>query len=296
MESIALTYRAHHARGTLIFDGPVGRAVVGAAAAVLVALVARRAGWLTARGGAVAVATGTAAAVAGWGWAALLVAYFVALSALTRIGRAEKAARGASTLPTDTARSGRQVAANGSVFALGALASYAGGSPVEPWAAIAALGALAASAADTAATETGMLWGGTPRALVGWAEVAPGTSGGVTVVGLVGAAAGALAVGGAAIALLHGLGVSSSVALGAVAAGGFAGSLGDSVLGATLQARRACERCGARTERTVHDCGGATRHAGGARWVTNDVVNLWATLVGAGVAVATAAAVAAIRS
>jgi uncharacterized membrane protein len=62
---------------------------------------------------------------------------------------------------------------------------------------------------------------------------------------------------------------------------GVLGGLADSALGATVQARRWCATCARETERDMHDCGTRTTHARGLRWITNDTVNLLATLVGA---------------
>jgi uncharacterized membrane protein len=73
-------------------------------------------------------------------------------------------------------------------------------------------------------------------------------------------------------------------ALAAVAVGGAAGAMADSLVGATLQERRWCDACARGTERHVHDCGAPTRLAGGLAVVDNDAVNLVATLVGAVVA------------
>ena len=70
----------------------------------------------------------------------------------------------------------------------------------------------------------------------------------------------------------------------AVAVGGVVGSLADSVLGASVQSRRRCDACNAWTERQVHRCGGATSHARGFAWLTNDSVNFCATAVGGAVA------------
>jgi uncharacterized membrane protein len=62
--------------------------------------------------------------------------------------------------------------------------------------------------------------------------------------------------------------------------GGLAGSLFDSLLGATLQGIYFCEECGKMTESAVHRCGQAARPLRGWAWLNNDVVNLTASLVG----------------
>src|SRR5258706_11550529 len=49
----------------------------------------------------------------------------------------------------------------------------------------------------------------------------------------------------------------------AVALGGVAGALADSVLGATVQSRRWCELCATATERLLNKCGPPTRQGGG---------------------------------
>jgi uncharacterized membrane protein len=67
----------------------------------------------------------------------------------------------------------------------------------------------------------------------------------------------------------------------AALAGGTAGMLADSLLGATLQASYFCPQCNKPTESRVHRCGTPTTLVRGQRWVTNDVVNLAGTLVGA---------------
>jgi uncharacterized membrane protein len=65
---------------------------------------------------------------------------------------------------------------------------------------------------------------------------------------------------------------------------GLAGSLADSVLGATLQAVYVCRGCGQRTEDRRHAHGSAAPAltlVHGLPLVTNDTVNLCASLVGA---------------
>jgi uncharacterized protein (TIGR00297 family) len=255
------------------------RALVGAALALAIALLAGRMGALSRSGQWAAVVTGALASIAGWGWAVLLVAYFVTSSALTRLGRATKAERTSSVLAPATERTALQVAANGAVFAVGAVVAV-----WVPGAALIALGALAASAADTWATEIGLLWGGAPRSVLTFAPLEPGSSGGVSGAGLAASALAAFLVAWSGSFLIAPIGIEASVALAAVAVGGVAGSLADSVLGASVQSRRRCDACDAWTERTVHRCGGVTRHARGLAWLTNDSVNLCATAVGGGVA------------
>jgi uncharacterized membrane protein len=93
-------------------------------------------------------------------------------------------------------------------------------------------------------------------------------------------------LGSAFVAVIFALvGWSSSVALAALL-GGFAGASVDTVLGATVQARRRCASCDAPTERAVHWCGAGTIHVGGARWLDNDIVNVFCTATGALVAMA----------
>ena len=63
-------------------------------------------------------------------------------------------------------------------------------------------------------------------------------------------------------------------------AGGVVGSLADSVLGASLQVRRWCDRCDSATEQPVHVCGTATRAVGGLPSIDNDTVNLLSVAIG----------------
>ncbi len=253
----------------------VVRAVLGIAAAAMVAAVARRAGSLSASGAAAAVLLGGVASAAGWSWAFLLVAYFVTASALSHWKRGVREARTGAVVAKGGARDAWQVLANGGVFGAAAAGSLLW--PHPAWVAAAA-GALAASAADSWGTEIGTVAGGTPRALLGWAPVPPGTSGAVSGAGTLATLAGAAVIGGLAQAAGW-----PAVAWPAIA-GGVAGAFADSLLGATVQQRRWCDTCHAATERSVHRCGSRTRVAGGFAWLDNDVVNLACTLVGAGIA------------
>lgn len=248
----------------------------------MIALAARRAGSLSSSGAAAAVVSGTVAVAAGWTWGALLILFFVAGSAASRVGGQAKVARLGDVVSKQGARDAVQVFANGGAFTAAAILHLAHPSPL---AMSLGAGALAAAAADTWATEFGALARTPPRSILDGRPVAPGMSGGMTALGTTASVAGAaLLAGGALLA-----GWPGRVALGALA-GGVAGALLDSLLGAALQARRRCPACDRLTERIVHGCGTPTAPAGGVAWMTNDVVNLLATLGGAGIASAIARA------
>jgi uncharacterized protein (TIGR00297 family) len=218
--------------------------------------------WLSPRGTFAALLVGGAvAAGSGWTGLVLLFAFFLSSTWLT---------------PGGGRRSAAQVAANGGVAAAAALLSR-----LNPIGTAAFAGALAAAAADTWSTEIGDRSRSAPRLVTTRVAVPRGTSGAVTWLGTAGGAAGAAFI--AAVAALLGLVDPRAAAF--VAAGGLAGAFADSLLGATLQARYRCPACGAVGETRRHGCGATGVLVSGLAWMTNDTVNLAATLVGAAVAV-----------
>lgn len=240
--------------------------VLAAALAAAVAFVASLLGALTVRGAAAAALVGTAILwPAGWAGFAVLGAYFVTTTLVSRIATA------AAPL-TDQAdrerRDARQVLANGGAAALGALAGLAvSGSGI--W--LVTL-ALAAAAADTWATAFGSLSSRPPRDLLRLTPVAPGTSGGVTWFGTSGGFVGAAVVGLVGTVVTG----SETIFLAAAAVGGLA-MLVDSALGSAVQAGYRCAACDRGTERPIHDCGAATTLTKGVRWIDNDLVNVAST-------------------
>jgi len=243
--------------------------VVGAS---IVALAARRVRALSTSGALAATIAGTIAILAGWSWGILLVAHFVVASALSKVGERRKSELVGRITEKGDQRDAAQVAANGAVYVIAALGYLFWHSPL--WYAV-GIGALAASAADTWATEIGTLAGRNPISIISGMRVPPGTSGGVSLAGTLASAGGALFIaGGATLARWP-------VPFTAVALGGLAGAVADSLLGATMQSRRWCDACMMATERSVHDCGNMTRHIGGLRGVDNDAVNAVCSAVGA---------------
>lgn len=246
------------------------RWLAGALAAAVLAAAAWRAGSLSARGAVAAFVVGWLACAAGWEWAALLLAFFVTGSALSRLP-SQREREVEEVVEKGAVRDPFQVFANGGVFALAAVGALLNPSAIWP---LAAAGALAAATADTWATEIGTRFGGTPRTILTGRAVRRGTSGAVSATGLLASAAGAALI----ATLAQALGIAGFAA---VLIAGVGGALADSLLGATVQERRMCHACGTMTERRLHPCGTESRHAGGIAGVNNDVVNLLATAIGA---------------
>ncbi len=243
--------------------------LLAAALAVAVALVGRALGWLTASGALTAAVVGSAVlAGAGLTGAALLGVFFVSGSLLTRIGARLR------SWPIDRqlgGRTARQVLANGGWAAVGAIVVSASdiGWPILA-------GSIAAAQADTWATEIGAYSRRSPRLVTSWQTVAPGTSGGITGLGTLGGALGAVTA--AAVAVLSGS--TPRVAM-ATLLGGISGMMVDSVLGATVQVRYFCITCEETGEQRVHSCGRSGERLTGSVWIDNDMVNLLATGAGA---------------
>lgn len=245
---------------------------------ILIAWAAWRAGSLSHSGAvAAAVTGGLIFGVGGLPWAVLLLTFFISSSALSHAfskrkrGLAEKFAKGSR-------RDWGQVLANGGLGALLALAHGVLPGAELPW--LAFVGAMAAVNADTWATELGVLSRSQPRLITTLRPVAVGESGAVSGLGLAASLAGALLIGLAAALFSPPEQFISLLA--AAALGGLAGSLIDSLLGATLQAIYWCPICEKETERhPEHTCGTETTLQRGWAWLENDRVNFACSLVGA---------------
>lgn len=235
-------------------------------------------------GGAVAACLvgGTIFALGGIWWAVLLVLFFVSSSLLSFFRASDGRKRQAAELfEKGGRRDAAQVCANGGMAALAAVFFF-----FQPGllAFGAFLGALATATADTWATEIGVLSTTPPRLVTTLAPVPPGTSGGVTPLGTAATVAGALFIGlGAVVASLFSSAQAPGHALAILLCaviGGTAGSLADSILGATVQAGYFCPVCRMSTESRVHRCGAQAQLIHGFAWINNDAVNFAATAVG----------------
>ncbi len=229
----------------------------------------------------------------GWAWGLVLIAFFVLSSVLSHYQEALKARVAAEKFDKGHRRDIAQAFANAGAGALIALAYHLYPQPILL---AAFVGAMATVNADTWATELGVLSRKPPRLITTFREVEPGTSGAISAQGTLATFAGGLAIGLAALALialegmLGGPGIArygleaGPLALRVIvgsALGGLAGSLFDSLLGATVQAIYWSEPRGKETEKRIDPDGTPNRLLRGFRWLNNDLVNLISSGVGA---------------
>ncbi|MCX7570993.1 DUF92 domain-containing protein [Tumebacillus sp. DT12] len=232
---------------------------------------------LSGSGFAMAVAVGTVLYAAGsLAWFGTLIAFFVSSSLLSKWKHRQKAAV-ESTYEKSGRRDAGQVLANGGLAALLVLANAVAPHPLW-WAAF--IGVMATVTADTWATEIGGLSRVPPRSIRTLRPVAPGTSGGITGLGLLASVLGGLFIGlVAALLLLIQPSQSAEHLVPLALLGGLVGSLTDSWLGATVQRLNRCPVCHRELEAARH-CGTETHYHRGVRWLNNDAVNLIASAAG----------------
>ncbi len=233
--------------------------------------------------------------LAGGGWALVMLTFFISSSGLSKALNPRKTAA-----EMEFAKGGNrdpwQVLANGGVA--GALALFyfilskiqlANGLVPILWVGFAC--SLAGANADTWGTELGAFNPGNPVLITNFKRVGRGTSGAVSPLGTLAAAAGSALV--ASVAVIVGsqgwapeIGMPAGRAILMIAAAGLAGALIDSLLGATIQAQYVCPTCQKETEKhPLHTCGTPTVRVRGLPWLNNDAVNFLCTLSAGGVGI-----------
>lgn len=233
------------------------RALAGLAINGAIAVLARRTGSIDVPGALSAVAIGTLiTAGAGLSGYALILAFFVVGSAVTRLGYRIKAGRGIAQ-ERGGARGWRNAWANGGVPALLALVAGMTPEPGRSLFVLAYAGSLATASADTCSSEVGKAYGRRTFLITTLQPVAPGTEGAVSLEGTLAGVAGS-----AAVAFLGaGLGLYGAPAAAVATLAGVLGSLAESVIG-TVAERRG--------------------------WLDNDQLNALNTAIGGGAAYALA--------
>jgi uncharacterized protein (TIGR00297 family) len=216
----------------------------------------------------------------GWLWALPLGLFFFSSSLLSHFKETEKRAA-AEKFEKGHTRDFAQAMANGGLGALIALGNALLPSPT--WYYL-YTGVMATVTADTWATELGTLSKEPPRLITTGKVVEVGSSGGVSLLGTAVSFLGGLLIGLGGAIMQRDRNAWRLPLIGAIS--GLAGSLFDSLLGATVQQIYYCDQCQKETERKLHRCGQQTRPLRGYPWLNNDLVNLFASIVGGLTAVA----------
>lgn len=251
-----------------------------------VGLIAYRRQSLTRSGVAGAIIAGTTTVgLGGWSWGLSLIFFFVSSSVFSHLRSHEKERIAADKFSKSSQRDIAQAAANGGLATLiAACYGLTSSQSLREILRAGYAGVLATANADTWATELGVLSTRQPRLITSGKFVAPGTSGGITMLGTGAGALGALSLG--IFFWLLSRCSKSLAALPIIALiSGVVGSAADSLLGATVQAIYYCPTCHTETERRVHSCGTSTSLLRGVPLFNNDAVNFLATLSGGLVAI-----------
>ncbi len=199
----------------------------------------------------------------GWAGYAVVMFYFLVGSGVTRIGMAEKEAAGIAE-KRGGARGPENVwgsAAAGTVCALGfwAVTKLGGDGGASIWASLFALGYVASFAtklSDTTASEVGKAYGKRTFLITTLKPVPRGTEGAVSLEGTVAGAAASLLIAMVGFAV----GMNSTLGMIICVIAAFVATNAESVIGATVQDK--------------------------FDWMTNELVNVINTVIGAGVAIA----------
>jgi len=238
--------------------------------ALIIAALAYRVHSLNVSGAIAATIIGTI--VFGFGglpWAILLIAFFITSSGLSRMFKKRKQGLNEKYSKGDQRDAG-QVFGNGGLATAFVLIHALYPESNIGWVGFAA--ALAAVNADTWATELGVLNPHPPRLIHNFKQVEKGTSGGISIIGTLASVAGSGLIGVLAASFAH-QPVSWTLCL-IITIAGLAGSLFDSLIGATVQAMYYCPTDKKETEKhPLHTCGTETVHIRGWKWLNNDWVN-----------------------
>ncbi len=256
----------------------VVRLTLGMGLALIVVLISLKARFLSPGGGAATfILASLIFGVGGWIWSLPILTFFLTSSLLSHLGRSRKAK--IHQFEKGGQRDLGQVLANG--LAAGVILLSWRLQPYPFWFSL-YLGALAAVNADTWATEIGVFSKGAPRSLRNFRRVETGTSGAISLMGTL------AALMGSGIIALSGWLVSgqpflrpTGTVFWLITGAGLAGSLLDSLLGATLQAQFQCAVCGRKTEKPICCLGKEIRKISGLIWMRNDQINAICSLAGA---------------
>ncbi|SYZ73117.1 putative membrane protein [Candidatus Zixiibacteriota bacterium] len=251
--------------------------LIGMALSISIAFISFRLKALTAGGGVGTAIVGTIVfALGGMAAAVPLIIFFVTSSLLSHITPRRKI-RALMLADKGKRRDIMQVFANGGIGAICVVLHAVTGNTF--WF-FCFLASICEAAADTWATEIGTMAASNPVSIISFRKIDPGMSGGITLIGTLAATAGAILVAFGSVPFIGWNRSPDDSLTGPIIASiiaGFAGSIIDSIVGASIQARFRCPVCGKATEKDIH-CNRPTVLKGGVRFINNDIVNLLGTL------------------
>ena len=251
---------------------------VGIGLALLVALLSYRFRFLSPSGSAATFILGAVVfGIGKWEFSLPLLLFFVLSSLISKLGKKWKK-KFADTFQKGGQRDLGQVFANGGIAGIIVLVwNYF---PNNMWYFI-FVGSVVAVTADTWGTEIGVFSKIKPRNILNFKQVAPGTSGGVTILGFVGGLAGSSIIVFLGSLATHRYDQFPLLLIFLIVAAGLFGSVVDSYIGATIQGQYKCPNCYKITEKKKHCQNYQTELISGNKFVDNDLVNALCALSGA---------------
>ena len=207
-----------------------------------------------------------------WKWTFPIFLFFILSSLLSKY-RKLKNTEVEIYFEKSSQRDHYQVIANGGLAGVLVIINYFYPSELLYLIYVSSIGAVCA---DTWGTEIGTLTKTKTVNIFSMKKVEPGTSGGISVPGIIGSFAGALVI---ALSSLFWLQLNKLSYVIVISLAGFTGSIIDSILGALVQAQFECKTCGKITERKFH-CSNFTSYYKGLKWFNNDAVNFSAGISG----------------
>ena len=251
---------------------------IGVGLALLIAALSYRFRFLSTSGSVATFLLGVVVfGIGKWEFSLPLLLFFILSSLISKFGKKWKK-KFADTFQKGGPRDLGQVFANGGVAGIIVLLwNYF---PNDLWYFI-FVGSVAAATAYTWRTEIGVFSRTKPRNILNFKRVAPGTSGGVTMLGFIGGLAGSLI-----IVFLGSLATQryeqfSITLIFLIVAAGLFGSVVDSIVGATIQAQYKCPHCDKITEKKTHCQNYDSDLISGLKFIDNDIVNAICALSGA---------------
>lgn len=252
----------------LVLDFIFGLAIAGG-----IAFISYKVRFLTANGSvATFLLAGFIFGLGGLKWSVPMMVFFILSSLLSKV-RKKQNEKVEQYFEKTGVRDYMQVLANGGIGGILVILNQL--MPNEIFFII-YVAALAAVCADTWATEIGTMVQTDTYNIINLKPVEQGISGGISIIGTLGAFLGALTIGVSGIFWIE-LNIIQYLII--VILAGVMGSLFDSYLGATIQSQNQCRVCAKITERDFH-CGEKADHMRGYKWINNDMVNLFSGLFG----------------